>query len=622
MPSTWSAHYPIPGGTRRGYNRAMGEERRGGWSPEAKRLVVAGLVGVVLSLGLLLTPLLGRLEDTAWDARFQIRGPRESSARIVVVLLDEPTLKAWPEPLVFLGSRIARVVDQAAAGGARTIGLDFVPDFDADAYLRGLGPSRPATPTLDLEAAVAGTDGRVVLARTLGAPVLPALAAAAGGRVALANVAAARDGVVRENLAGVRVGEEVWPGFAASVAGVNPAPGRYGVNYVGQDPPTFSAVDVAAGRVDPAVFRDAIVLVGSAYEGSNDFHRTPLHRDRPGVLILADAVATWVDQRPLLTWPFVATASVTLVLGVLAGVAGMGWPVGRALAAFGLFAVGWAGVAAASFGAMDAMIPVAAPLAAVLVVGPAALSARAVREVWARQQLQARFGALLPEPALAELERQPLGWGDPPRVQPAAILFTDVRGFTVIAAAATDVQALAERTNRLMDLIAGVILAHGGHVVGFLGDGLFASFGALGTREHPADDALRAAQELLTRTVQTFNDGEGLVGTEAWAIGVGLHQGEVAAGFVGSKTRHQYTLLGDTVNTASRAEGFAKRVTEKGLGYRLITTAAFRNALSETAAAEAGLIGPSTVEVKGRGSMELYGSYPIPTRVTNPTDPA
>ena len=103
------------------------------------------------------------------------------------------------------------------------------------------------------------------------------------------------------------------------------------------------------------------------------------------------------------------------------------------------------------------------------------------------------------------------------------------------------------------------ILDAGGTLISYLGDGLIALFGApLEQRDH-ADRALAAAREMLRVRLPRFNAWLLEQGhAQPFRIGVGINSGPVMAGNVGSEQRLQYTVIGDTANTASRLEAMTK----------------------------------------------------------------
>lgn len=147
------------------------------------------------------------------------------------------------------------------------------------------------------------------------------------------------------------------------------------------------------------------------------------------------------------------------------------------------------------------------------------------------------------------------------RTMEAAVLFVDIRGFTSFSESRAPEEVVAF-LNGFFQEITPVIEAHGGYVNKYLGDALMAVFGAPLPLENPRRSALEAVQA-LRRTLDAFNEGRG----EPVRIGMGLQAGPVTAGNLGSRQRMEFTVIGDTVNTASRLEALAK---DRGLD--LVTT--------------------------------------------------
>jgi class 3 adenylate cyclase len=116
-----------------------------------------------------------------------------------------------------------------------------------------------------------------------------------------------------------------------------------------------------------------------------------------------------------------------------------------------------------------------------------------------------------------------------------------------------------EALNHYFDETSDAILEHGGTLVAYRGDGVLAAFGAPIEVEDHADRALETARDMVDVRLPRFNEwlrSNGL-GTEV-RMGIGLNSGPFMSGNVGSLRRLEYTLHGDTVNTASRIETLTK----------------------------------------------------------------
>jgi class 3 adenylate cyclase len=139
----------------------------------------------------------------------------------------------------------------------------------------------------------------------------------------------------------------------------------------------------------------------------------------------------------------------------------------------------------------------------------------------------------------------------------AAILFSDIRGFTTISEKLAP-DDLVDSLNRYFDAMVGVIVDRGGTVDKYIGDAIMAVFGA--PVPH-SDDALRSvlAGLEMTKRLEEFNADQLAKGKDPFRIGVGISYGVVTAGNIGCDLKMNYTVIGDEVNLASRIEGQTKR---------------------------------------------------------------
>jgi adenylate cyclase len=156
------------------------------------------------------------------------------------------------------------------------------------------------------------------------------------------------------------------------------------------------------------------------------------------------------------------------------------------------------------------------------------------------------------------------------------VLFTDLRGFTTFSEKLEAAEVI-DLLNRYLAVMTDVVLAHGGTLMSFTGDGFMAVFGAPLEQADHADRAAAAALEMLETHLPVFNEwlsGEGF--DKGFKMGIGINTGPFMAGNVGSEQRLEYTAIGDTINTASRIEGMTK-----GTPYALFLADATRDALTE-----------------------------------------
>lgn len=129
------------------------------------------------------------------------------------------------------------------------------------------------------------------------------------------------------------------------------------------------------------------------------------------------------------------------------------------------------------------------------------------------------------------------------------ILFSDMRGFTALSEqyAPRDVY---KTINATLALQSKIIHKFGGSVNKFLGDGVLACFSG----EDRSDRAFKCVKELLSKLQELDNDTSYL----PCHVGFGLNDGRVLFGLLGDETRREFTVIGDTVNTAARLCGIAE----------------------------------------------------------------
>ena len=140
--------------------------------------------------------------------------------------------------------------------------------------------------------------------------------------------------------------------------------------------------------------------------------------------------------------------------------------------------------------------------------------------------------------------------------QTATVLFSDIRDFTTLSeqwGARATVAMLNEYFSAMVDAIS----AHDGILDKYIGDAVMALFGVPFAGANDADNAVRAAVAMQDR-LQHLNRERASRGDDPLAIGIGLSTGELVAGNVGSPRRMDYTVIGDTVNLASRLEAATK----------------------------------------------------------------
>ena len=140
------------------------------------------------------------------------------------------------------------------------------------------------------------------------------------------------------------------------------------------------------------------------------------------------------------------------------------------------------------------------------------------------------------------------------------VLFCDIRSFTAMSEkmSASDVVLLL---NKYFTALGKCITAHHGIINKYIGDAIMAIFGAPVQSENSARDAFEAAIDMRKALIEV-NKAFKESGFPELRFGIGIHTGPVFAGTIGAENRMEYTVIGDTVNTASRLESLCKTYTK------------------------------------------------------------
>lgn len=147
-----------------------------------------------------------------------------------------------------------------------------------------------------------------------------------------------------------------------------------------------------------------------------------------------------------------------------------------------------------------------------------------------------------------------------PKQVTATVMFTDIRGFTTISEK-LDPQSLFDWLNEYMGVMSKVVIAHNGMINKYIGDAIMAVFGVpipSSSHEEISRDAVHAVDCALAMRCALDQLNEKLVANGSAAIGmrIGIFTGQLAAGTLGGSERVEYTVIGDTVNIASRLESY------------------------------------------------------------------
>jgi adenylate cyclase len=221
-----------------------------------------------------------------------------------------------------------------------------------------------------------------------------------------------------------------------------------------------------------------------------------------------------------------------------------------------------------------------------------------VQQIQKRHWLRDTFGSYVSQEVLHEIMAGNIQSGlDGTRIR-LCILFADIHDFSVRSEERPPQEVVALLNDYFTEMTVA-IHQHRGTVDKFIGDGVMAFFGAPQVLECPEQNALEAAQEMLLR-VRLVNARLQEQGIAPIEIGIALHVGEVITGNIGSKSRHEYTVIGDVVSLTAGLEGLTKT-----LGYPVVCTATVAKAVERSGGLDD--CGEQTVK---ESTLQVYGWNP------------
>jgi adenylate cyclase len=343
--------------------------------------------------------------------------------------------------------------------------------------------------------------------------------------------------------------------------------GQLCVHFAPHDSSIYvSAADVLEGRVAPEKIARKLVLIGTSAVGLLDIKTTPIEPVMPGVEIHAQVLESALSHG-VLSQPNYGIAiefCAALVLGILVIIfVPLFGPV--TLGAVGaLFASLLIGTSWYFYTRHRLLIDFTYPLLSTTAIYLTLIFTSFVREQAQRRQIRSAFGQYLSPALIEQLAQSPekLVLGGEEREM--TIMFSDVRGFTTISESyKKDPQGLTSLMNRFLTPLTNAILDRKGTIDKYMGDAIMAFWNA------PVDDkdhqlhACEAALDMLDR-IDVLNKQREIEAKESDQtfipinIGVGLNTGACVVGNMGSDLRFDYSVLGDSVNLASRLEGQSK----------------------------------------------------------------
>lgn len=549
----------------------------------AGRAFLAGLAGAALAT-LLGAGGLGERADLWGVDLLQRQQGGSIDERLLLVDVDGSTLDAlgWPVKREYF----ALVAQAARRAGAAGVGFDVL--------FLDPGPSPEADRALasSLEAAGAVVAAELHVPRDATEPGLPRAASSrtpAGSVVGAARLGHVQvdvrpDGVIRRIPALVRVGEALMPALGLAAAGMlepgGAAPamesgqlrlgerklplderGQLGLRF--RSIPASSRLSllelVQRLRDEPerlaATLRGKLLLVGYSAHSVGDRAPNPLGSDRPQVDSHAHLADTVLRGDALDRLPRAWELGLAILLGAVVAAAAVRLRTGLGLVALAVAVLCVAGAFVAGFYRLNLQLGFTTALAS---IGFAYLGAQTTK-LWLQERqerlLRGAFERFVSPRVLERILQSPEMLQVAGKEAELAILFSDIRGYTELSNR-IGAAGVLELLRGYLDAMTRLILEHEGTVDKIMGDGILAFFGDPVPSQNPSEQAVRCALAMQAR-VREQERLWAAQGMEGLKIRVGIATGPVYVGNIGSEQHLEYTVIGPTVNLASRLEGHA-----------------------------------------------------------------
>jgi adenylate cyclase len=551
-------------------------------------VIIIGIAATVAAIAITSTGLFNQLESRSVDWRFKSRGSIRPRAPVVIVAIDDDSFPAMPDRWTWPRTVYARVIKNLNKLGAKIIGFDM--DFSKStarfpkedkAFADAIKEAKNVVVGMVLN--IEGNDNYAK--RTLIYPI-PEIKDSSLS-LGLVGHAYDADNVVRQSylldeeskekiltlslamlgayyhldrkdlkIEGNRV---VWGGIRAPFD----RGGRFNINFTGPAK-TFETVPFYKvyfnKDLNEKMFKDKIVLIGATADILHDVFAVPFTENglmMPGVEIYANVINTIFTGEYIARMNMLTGFLLLLGIGILTSFLIFGIQAWQGLIVVVIEMLAYVFLARYLFQAKNYLIDFVNPLFSMLLCYLSISTYKVGVEEREKRKIKNIFSRYVDDVLVTELlksEEIKLG-GERKEI---SVLFSDIRGFTSMSEKIQP-EEVVHILNEYLSEMTDAIFVNNGTLDKFIGDAVMALFG---TPVFYADHAMRALKTafLMKKRLAALNEKWEKEGKHRLAIGIGINTGVVIAGNMGSMRRMEYTVIGDTVNLASRLESLNKNL--------------------------------------------------------------
>lgn len=385
-------------------------------------------------------------------------------------------------------------------------------------------------------------------------------------------------------------------------------PIKYYKLFNGYSHQKFSAIDIMDSYdnikygkksiIDPQIFKDKIVVIGAnvtAGAGLNDNKNTPMVVAHPGVDIQATAIDNILHNDFLKVTPhFVNLLIVIFGMLMVYGIIRV-YDLFKSISLTFTLLISYLVFSAICF-YFGIVINVITPVVMFVIMMIIAYIHKFIIENQSKEKVKSAMGKYMSQDVMKRIVMNIDNLGLGGKKATVTVLFSDIRGFTSLSETMSAEQ-VSEILNEYFTEMEPIVAKHNGIINKFIGDAVMAIFGEPIQDKNHALNAVRCGYEMLVK-VKELQRKWASEGKPRIEIGVGINTGEVFVGNIGSVNRMEYTVIGDTVNLASRLESYNK-IYKTSMLIGSTTYEATKNYIE--------VIKISDVEIRGKAhKMDIY----------------